>query len=124
MDYLYAQINIKPDTSSEAVAAELTGVLTAGLYERLKKTPDLIQRKHDPASGLDACSVKLIFVKRYIGSLALGFHIFKHPPGTHPEDAWGEEARNLNCPSCSGSGHVDDVFIKTEGNELTSAPYS
>ena len=110
--HLYAQINVKPDTPAKAIAAELTDLLTDGLYERLKNHPELIQKTRDPETGGDVHSVKLIFVRYHIDPATLGERVCIRPPDVYPEDAWAESERNLNCPLCGGSGHVDDVCCK------------
>ena len=110
MNQLYAQINVKPDTPAEVVAAELTGLLANGLHRYLEAHPELIQKERCPTSGLDVCSVKLIFVRHHIDPAKRGTRICACPPDVHPEDAWIESERNLNCPACCGSGHVDDVI--------------
>lgn len=113
MNQLYAQINVKPDTPAKAVAAELTGLLTGCLYEHLENYlenhPELIQKKRDPVSGMDVCSVKLVFVRHHIDPSDRGERICSSAPDVHPVDAWAESERNLDCPLCGGSGHVDDV---------------
>lgn len=109
MNQLYSQINVKPYTPAEVIAAELTDLLANGLHKYLEAHPELIQKKRDPASGLDVCSVKLIFVRHHIEPAERGKRICACPPDVHPEDAWTEEACNLDCPLCGGSGHVDDV---------------
>ena len=109
MNQLYAQINVKPDTPAEDVADVLTDLLTKGLYKHLEEHPELIQRKRDPVSGMDVYSAKLIFVRHHIDPSDRGKRICSNAPDVHPEDAWAEEARNLDCPLCGGSGNVDDV---------------
>ena len=109
MNQLYSQINVKPDTPAEVIAAELTDLLANGLHKYLEAHPELIQKERCPTSGLDVCSVKLIFVRHHIDPAERGKRICACPPDVHPEDAWAEEACNLDCPLCGGSGHVDDV---------------
>ncbi len=112
--HVEAQVAVPLDYPIEGVVGTLADVLADGVYQSLRDNSDsLIKRETNDETGSITYTSKVLFVSQKVllsqkEKEEILAHKHEHPP-VHPEDAWIESERDLNCPLCNGSGHVDDA---------------